>query len=80
MGKSVFKITLLLIFMCSFSLPQEAQVIGEGTTKTGQKVLLLDNGTWKEKPKEIFNIPIGNSYYEGPSDAKITVIEWMDYQ
>ena len=80
MGKSVFKITLLLIFMCSFSLSQEAQVIGEGTTKTGQKVLLLDNGTWKEKPKEIFNIPIGNSYYEGPSDAKITVIEWMDYQ
>jgi len=40
----------------------------------------LDDGTWKEKPKEIFNIPIGNSYYEGPADAKVTIIEWMDYQ
>ena len=80
MGKSVLKNTLLLVFMCSFSFPQEVKVIGEGTIKNGPKVLILDDGTWKEKPKEIFNIPTGNSYYEGPADAKVTIIEWMDYQ
>ena len=80
MGKSVLKITLLLVFMCSIALPQEVKVIEEGTIKNGPKVLILDDGTWKEKPKEIFNIPTGNSYYEGPADAKVTIIEWMDYQ
>ena len=80
MGKSVLKITLLFVFMFSFAFPHEVKVIGEGTIKNGPKVLILDDGTWKEKPKEIFNIPTGNSYYEGPADAKVTIIEWMDYQ
>ena len=49
----------------------------KATLKDGTKILAYD---WEIEPKEIFNIPIGNSYYEGPEDAKVTIIEWMDYQ
>ena len=72
--------TLIIILLGSSVYSQGPTVIGEGTTKKGQKVLILDDGTWKNKPKEIFKIPVGSSYYEGPSDAKVTIIEWMDYQ
>ena len=49
----------------------------KATLKDGTKILAYD---WELEPKEIFNIPIGNSYYVGPEDAKVTIIEWMDYQ
>ena len=42
------------ILLSSTLFPQAPKVIGEGATKTGQKVLILDDGTWKNKPKEIF--------------------------
>ena len=80
MKKILILNTLIIILLGSSIYSQEPKVIGEGTTKIGQKVLILDDGTWKNKPKEIFKIPVGNSYYEGPSDAKVTIIEWMDYQ
>ena len=49
----------------------------KATLKDVTKILAY---VWEIEPKEIFNIPIGNSYYEGSEDAKVTIIEWMDYQ
>ena len=52
----------------------------KATTADGRKILVYSDGTWVIAPKEIFNIPVGDSYYIGPSNAKVTVMEWMDYQ
>jgi len=52
----------------------------KATTEDGRKILIYEDGTWGIAPKEIFNIPVGDSYFIGSKDAKVTVIEWMDYQ
>ncbi|MDP6685257.1 MAG: hypothetical protein QGH24_04885 [Candidatus Marinimicrobia bacterium] len=52
----------------------------KATTSDGKKILIYEDGTWEIAPKEIFNIPVGDSYFIGPKDAKVTVMEWMDYQ
>ena len=57
MKKTLILNTLIIILLGSSIYSQEPKVIGEGTTKKGQKVLILDDGTWKDKPKEIFKIP-----------------------
>ena len=31
-------------------------------------------------PNKVYNIPIGDSYSKGPKDAKVTIIEWSDFQ
>ena len=49
----------------------------KATLKDGTKILAYD---WEVAPKEIFNIPVGDSYFFGPEDAKVTILEWMDYQ
>ncbi len=52
----------------------------KATTQDGKKILIYEDGTWEIAPKEIFNIPVGDSYFIGSKDAKVTVMEWMDYQ
>ena len=52
----------------------------KATTEDSRKILIYEDGTWEIAPKEIFNIPVGDSYFIGPKDAKVTVMEWMDYQ
>ena len=49
----------------------------QATLKDGTKILAYN---WEIAPKELFNIPVGDSYFIGSKDAKVTVIEWMDYQ
>ncbi len=34
----------------------------------------------QNKGDKVYNIPIGDSFVLGPKDAKVTVIEWMDFQ
>ena len=34
----------------------------------------------KADPNKVYNIPIGDSFTEGPDDAAITIIEWSDFQ
>ena len=31
-------------------------------------------------PNKVYNIPIGDSFTKGPENAKVTIIEWMDFQ
>jgi len=31
-------------------------------------------------PNKVYNIEIGDSFTIGPKDAKVTIIEWMDFQ
>ena len=34
----------------------------------------------KPDPNKVYNIPIGDSFIEGPKDAAVTIIEWSDFQ
>jgi len=34
----------------------------------------------QEDPNKIYKIDVGNSYYKGPKDASIAVVEWSDFQ
>ena len=34
----------------------------------------------KADPNKVYNIEIGDSFTIGPADAKVTIIEWMDFQ
>ena len=34
----------------------------------------------KADPNKVYNIDIGDSFTIGPDDAKVTIIEWMDFQ
>ena len=31
-------------------------------------------------PNKVYNIPIGDSFTEGPENAAVTIIEWSDFQ
>ena len=80
-------IVLTLLFLtglliCLDITSQKAEGVKgvKATAVDGRKILIYDDGTWIIAPKEIFNIPVGDSDYLGAKDAKVTVIEWMDYQ
>ena len=32
------------------------------------------------KSDQVVNVNVGDSYFIGPADAKVTITEWMDYQ
>jgi len=34
----------------------------------------------KADPNKVYNIEIGDSFSIGPDNAKVTIIEWMDFQ
>ena len=34
----------------------------------------------KADPNKVYDIEIGDSFALGPDDAKVTIIEWMDFQ
>ena len=31
-------------------------------------------------PNKVYNVEVGDSFSMGPKDAKVTIIEWMDFQ
>ena len=33
-----------------------------------------------EDPNKVYEVPIGNSYVKGPSGAKVTMVEFSDFQ
>ncbi len=66
-----------LIKLTSKENPSKSKEPQQATLKDGTKILAYN---WEIAPKEVFNIPVGDSYYIGAKDAKVTVIEWMDYQ
>ena len=34
----------------------------------------------KADPNKVYNVEIGDSFSMGPKNAKVTIIEWMDFQ
>ena len=34
----------------------------------------------KADPNKVYNVEIGDSFTMGPKNAKVTIIEWMDFQ
>ena len=34
----------------------------------------------KADPNKVYNVEIGDSFTIGPDNAKVTIIEWMDFQ
>ena len=34
----------------------------------------------KADPNKVYNIPVGDSFYKGPKDAAVTIVEWSDFQ
>ena len=34
----------------------------------------------KADPNKVYNVEIGDSFTFGPKDAKVTIVEWMDFQ
>lgn len=34
----------------------------------------------KADPNKVYNVAVGNSFVKGKPDAKVTIIEWMDFQ
>ena len=34
----------------------------------------------KADPNKVYNVEIGDSFTIGPKNAKVTIIEWMDFQ
>ena len=34
----------------------------------------------KADPNKVYNVDIGDSFTIGPKNAKVTIIEWMDFQ
>ncbi len=68
---------LILIFIfASFITAQDITA----TTSDGKEVILHSNGAWEYAPEKIFDIPVSGSFTIGPKDAKVTIIEWTDFQ
>lgn len=67
---------LLFIFLFAFISAQDLTA----STKDGKEVILHQNGTWEFAPEKVFDIPVSGSFTIGPDDAKVTIIEWMDFQ
>ena len=34
----------------------------------------------KADPNKVYNVEIGDSFTMGPNNAKVTIVEWMDFQ
>ncbi|MBC8215628.1 MAG: hypothetical protein ISS10_03950 [Candidatus Marinimicrobia bacterium] len=69
-------ITIILAFATSFGITQDLNA----KTDDGKDVILHKNGTWEYAPKKIFDIPIDGSFTIGRNEAKVTIVEWTDFQ
>ena len=46
-------------------------------TKEKNKTTQNTNSQWRSNT--VYTAPVGDSYYIGPADAKVTITEWGDY-
>lgn len=51
-----------------------------GGIMTGTLLLILGFAFWAARPPKPVNIDIGNAYYRGNKDAKVTIVEFSDYE
>ena len=53
--------------------------------KAGQKQILAKApaarpGPPRPDPNKVYDIPVGDSFFKGPKDAAVTIIEFSDFQ
>ena len=59
------------------SLKKMEKSIADLSKKQSSKKPSKPSGPWKRDYK--YKTSVGNSYYQGPKDAKVVITEWSDY-
>ena len=52
----------------------------EMATKVASAATARPAGPPPEDPNKVYTVPVGNSFVKGPAGAKVTVVEFSDFQ
>src|SRR5215472_15804601 len=92
--RTVTLVLLLACCACGGSNPADIEEIKKGQKEILDRLAALEKSVQQVKaatppaapahpqidPAKVYNIPLANSPMRGPSDAKVTIVEFADYQ